>query len=76
MRLATSVAEVSIAPLDPSLVKGSHGLKVTEHPPVFVGDGPAPPAGALPMTAVQALVSASNFGIPIDENSERKRLHR
>jgi predicted AlkP superfamily pyrophosphatase or phosphodiesterase len=52
-----------VVPLDPSLVKGSHGLPVADHPPVLVGDGPPPPAGALAMTAVRDLVLAA-LGLP------------
>jgi predicted AlkP superfamily pyrophosphatase or phosphodiesterase len=45
-----------VVPLDPSLVKGSHGLPVPENAPLLIGDGPAPPEGAVPMTAVRDLV--------------------
>jgi hypothetical protein len=48
-----------VVPLDSSLVKGSHGLPVADHPPVFIGDGPAPPEGAMAMTAVRNLVLAA-----------------
>jgi hypothetical protein len=45
-----------VVPLDPSLVKGSHGLPVPDDGPLLIGDGPAPPEGALAMTAVRDLV--------------------
>jgi predicted AlkP superfamily pyrophosphatase or phosphodiesterase len=48
-----------VVPLDPALVKGSHGLQVADHPPLLVGDGPAPPPGAVAMTAVRDLVLAA-----------------
>jgi predicted AlkP superfamily pyrophosphatase or phosphodiesterase len=47
-----------VVPLDPSLVKGSHGLAVTEagERPVLVGNGPAPSTREVPMTAVRDLI--------------------
>jgi predicted AlkP superfamily pyrophosphatase or phosphodiesterase len=47
-----------VVPLDPGLVKGSHGLAAvaTEDRPVLVGDGPAPSGAEVPMTAVRELV--------------------
>jgi predicted AlkP superfamily pyrophosphatase or phosphodiesterase len=48
-----------VVPLDPSLVRGSHGLAVAADPPVMIGDGPPPPDGAVPMTAVRDLVLAA-----------------
>jgi predicted AlkP superfamily pyrophosphatase or phosphodiesterase len=45
-----------VVPLDPSLVKGSHGLPVPNGAPLLIGDGPAPAEGPLPMTAVRDLV--------------------
>ena len=47
-----------MVPLDPGLVRGSHGLPAREAAdrPLLVGDGPAPPEGELPMTAVRDLV--------------------
>lgn len=48
-----------VVPLDTGLVKGSHGLAVPDQPPLFLGDGPEPPAGPLAMTAVRDLVLAA-----------------
>jgi predicted AlkP superfamily pyrophosphatase or phosphodiesterase len=52
-----------VVPLDTALVKGSHGLPATgrgpEDWPLLVGDGPAPPEGSLPMTAVRDLALAA-----------------
>ena len=47
-----------VVPLDPSLVKGSHGLPAAavEDRPVLIGDGPVPAADELPLTAVRDLV--------------------
>ena len=47
-----------IVPLDPSLVRGSHGLAVTDPAdrPVFLGDGPAPPTEEVPQAGVRRLV--------------------
>jgi predicted AlkP superfamily pyrophosphatase or phosphodiesterase len=47
-----------VVPLEPSLVKGSHGLAVTEADdrPVLIGDGAAPSAAELPMTEVRDLL--------------------
>ncbi len=47
-----------VVPLDPTLVRGSHGLpaSVTADRPLLIGDGPAPSADCLPMTAVRELV--------------------
>ncbi len=46
-----------VVPLDPGLVKGSHGLPAADAQdrPVLVGDGPAPP-GEVAMTDVRDLV--------------------
>ncbi len=46
-----------VVPLDPTLVKGSHGLQVAEplDRPVFIGDGPRP-AGELLQTGVRDLI--------------------
>jgi predicted AlkP superfamily pyrophosphatase or phosphodiesterase len=46
-----------VVPLDPGLVRGSHGLSATnaEDRPLLIGDG-VPPAAELPMTAVRDLV--------------------
>jgi predicted AlkP superfamily pyrophosphatase or phosphodiesterase len=50
-----------VVPLDPSLVKGSHGLPSADalDRPLLLGDGPAPPEGDLPMTRVRDLVLAA-----------------
>jgi predicted AlkP superfamily pyrophosphatase or phosphodiesterase len=47
-----------VVPLDPTLVKGSHGLAASQEAdrPVLIGDGPAPPPGTLPMCAVNKLL--------------------
>jgi predicted AlkP superfamily pyrophosphatase or phosphodiesterase len=46
-----------VVPLDPGLVRGSHGLPASDplDRPILVGDGPEP-ASELPMTAVRDLV--------------------
>jgi predicted AlkP superfamily pyrophosphatase or phosphodiesterase len=45
-----------VIPLDPRLVRGSHGLaaRTPEGGPLLLGDGPAPSAEVLPMQAVHA----------------------
>ena len=50
-----------VIPLDPALVRGSHGLPAANEQdrPLLLGDGPAPPEGELPMTAVRDLVLAA-----------------
>jgi len=47
-----------VVPLDPTLVKGSHGLPVGAGPdrPVLIGDGPAPAGDEVAMTAVRDLI--------------------
>ncbi len=47
-----------VVPLDPGLVKGSHGAPVAEAQdrPVLIGDGPAPPGDEVAMTDVRDLV--------------------
>ncbi len=48
-----------VVPLDPSLVRGSHGLRADQEAdrPILVGDGPPPSSGpALEMTEVHRLV--------------------
>ena len=47
-----------VIPLDPTLVRGSHGLAATEpqDQPLLIGDGPVPADGELPMTAIRDLV--------------------
>jgi hypothetical protein len=44
-------------PLDPSLVRGSHGLNAADplDRPLLLGDGPAPNGDELEMTAVRDL---------------------
>lgn len=46
-----------VVPLDPGLVKGSHGLPVTDalDRPVLIGTGVAPEAAVVPQTAVRDL---------------------
>ncbi len=52
-----------VVPLDPSLVKGSHGLAGTGRSsadwPALIGDGPAPAASEVDMTAIRDLVLAA-----------------
>jgi hypothetical protein len=47
-----------VVPLNPELVRGSHGLLAshTDDQPILIGDGPAPEALELPMTSVHQLV--------------------
>ncbi len=49
-----------VIPLDPGLVRGSHGLRapVPGDRPLLIGDGP-PPGATLPMTAVRGLLLAA-----------------
>jgi predicted AlkP superfamily pyrophosphatase or phosphodiesterase len=53
-----------VVPLDPGLVRGSHGLPAAADAdrPVFIGDGPPPAEGPLAMTAVQPLLLQA-FGL-------------
>jgi hypothetical protein len=54
-----------VIPLDPAMVRGSHGLPATETAdrPLLIGDGEAPPAGEIPMTSVHdLLLGALGFG--------------
>lgn len=46
---------VDVVPLDASLVKGSHGLAVSDplDKPVFIGSGPAPAETIVPQTAIR-----------------------
>ncbi len=46
-----------VIPLDPTLVKGSHGLPAALEPdrPILIGDGPAP-LGSMPMASVHDLI--------------------
>lgn len=45
-----------VVPLDPRLVRGSHGLSAAAARPVLIGEGPAPAGAELPMTAVRDLL--------------------
>ena len=48
-----------VIPLDPTLVRGSHGVPAArpEDRPILIGDGPAPPrSGSIPMTEVHDLL--------------------
>ncbi|WP_425616432.1 alkaline phosphatase family protein [Anatilimnocola sp. NA78] len=44
-----------IVPLDPTLIRGSHGLPTVDHRPILIGDGPAPGEN-LALTGVRDLV--------------------
>jgi predicted AlkP superfamily pyrophosphatase or phosphodiesterase len=46
---------MDVIPLDAALVKGSHGLAAADDAdrPLWLGDGPAPGVGVVPMTAVR-----------------------
>ena len=50
--------KMDLIPLDPSLVRGSHGLPALDPAdgPLLVGTGPRPDGDLLPMTAVASLV--------------------
>ena len=49
-----------VVPLDPTLVRGSHGLAAEgDDRPLLIGDGPAPDANTVPMTGVRDLVLAA-----------------
>jgi hypothetical protein len=50
-----------VVPLDPTLVKGSHGLPAADplDRPLLLADGPGPGEGELPATAVRDLVLAA-----------------
>lgn len=50
-----------VVPLDPGLVRGSHGLVAADPAdgPLLLGTGPAPAGTVLPMTAVRNLVLAA-----------------
>jgi hypothetical protein len=54
-----------IIPLDPTLVRGSHGLPAADplDRPLLIGDGPVPAEGTLATTAVRDLVLAA-LGLP------------
>lgn len=47
-----------VIPLNPSIVKGSHGLPATDpkYMPILIGDGPRPSEQILPMSSVHDLV--------------------
>jgi predicted AlkP superfamily pyrophosphatase or phosphodiesterase len=49
---------VDVIPLDASLVKGSHGLAMSDplDKPVFIGSGPAPDDAVVPQTAVHDFI--------------------
>jgi hypothetical protein len=48
---------LDVVPLDAGMVRGSHGLAAPpEFRPLLIGDGPAPAAQELPMTAVHGLL--------------------
>jgi hypothetical protein len=49
---------LDVIPLDPSLVRGSHGLAANGEAdrPILIGDGPAPGSGLLEMTGVRDLL--------------------
>jgi hypothetical protein len=46
---------VDVIPLDASLVRGSHGIRMSDplDKPVFVGSGPAPSDAIIPQTALR-----------------------
>jgi hypothetical protein len=52
---------LDVVPLDPSIVRGSHGLAAADDRdrPLWIGDGPKPGAGPVPMTAVRDLILAA-----------------
>ena len=52
---------MDVIPLDASLVKGSHGLRVLtpQDKPVLIGAGPEPAMGVIPQTAVRDLLLAA-----------------
>lgn len=47
-----------VVPLDPELIRGSHGLVARESAdgPILIGDGPAPDDGVVPMESVHGLL--------------------
>jgi predicted AlkP superfamily pyrophosphatase or phosphodiesterase len=49
---------LDVVPLDPRLVRGSHGLPAADsaNGPLLVGDGPPPPQADLPLPAVHGLL--------------------
>jgi len=54
---------IDVIPLDPSLVRGSHGLPAAaiDDGPLLIGDGPGPTDKVVPMTAVRDLLLARLF---------------
>jgi hypothetical protein len=52
---------MDVVPLDPTIVRGSHGLAATDDldRPLWIGDGPRIGDGPLPMTAVRDAVLAA-----------------
>ena len=52
-----------VVPLDPSLVKGSHGLAISDPAkrPVFIGDGPAPSQDLAQTEVTNLMLSALNL---------------
>jgi predicted AlkP superfamily pyrophosphatase or phosphodiesterase len=53
-----------VIPLDPTLVRGSHGIPTEQagHRPILIGDGPAPAADeAIPLTETHGLVLQALF---------------
>jgi predicted AlkP superfamily pyrophosphatase or phosphodiesterase len=53
-----------VVPLDPSLVRGSHGLQARDplDRPILIADGPSPSEAVLPMQAVHDLVLQACHG--------------
>lgn len=44
-----------VVPVDPTLIRGSHGLPTIGDRPILIGDGPSPGGSSLPMTGVRDL---------------------
>jgi predicted AlkP superfamily pyrophosphatase or phosphodiesterase len=69
LRLATRLAKkklgfrtkFDVVPLDPAIVRGSHGLRAADplDKPVLLGHGPKPTPAVLPMTAVRDVLYAA-----------------
>ena len=53
-----------LVPLEPGLVRGSHGLPAAQavDRPLLIGDGPAPGPAELTVTSVHALLRAALLG--------------
>ena len=49
---------MDLIPIDPSLVRGSHGRpsETDDSRPILIGDGPEPGPGPLPMTGIKGLL--------------------